>query len=319
MFARRTLLAAPGLLAAPARAQPWPDRALRLVVTNPPGGSPDLAARILAEALAPRLGHPVLVENRAGANGNIAAEQVARARADGHTLLLAPDSVIVVNPWLYERLPVDPQRDLAPLATIAQNQYVLSVHPSVPAHTLPRFIAWAQSREPPAAYASGGVGSLQHLAMEMLMRRAGFTMVHVPFRGGTPAAAATMAGDTLAMLSSTSSAPLIRDGRLRAIAVTGRERSPQLPEVPAIAELLPGYEVRFWLGLFAPAATPGPVVERLRREVEGALGDAALRTRFDAAGGLEAFVTTEQEFAQLIAADSERYRAVIREAGLRAE
>jgi tripartite-type tricarboxylate transporter receptor subunit TctC len=320
MLTRRLALAAPALLAAtPARAQAWPDRPVRLIVTIPPGGAPDLAARILAEALSPKLGQPVVVENRAGSNGNIAAELVARGRPDGHTLLFAPDSLITINPHLYERMPVDVQRELVPVATTASNQFVLSVHPSVPARTLPEFIAWAKSRNPPAPYASGGIGSQHQMAMEMLMRRADFEMLHVPFRGGTPAANATMSGDTLAMFSGTSSAPFIREGRLRALAVTGTRRAAQLPELPTIAEFFPGYELTIWLGLFAPPGTPEPVIERLRRDIEAALADPALRARYEAAGGLEPLVTTREAFAALIRTDSERYGRIIREAGIKAE
>lgn len=297
----------------------WPDRPIRLVTTVPPGGAPDIVARILAERLQPRLGQPVTVDNRAGSNGAIAAEAAARARPDGHTLLFAQDTVIAVNPFLYESLAVNPLTELVPVASVASNQFILSVHPSVPARNLAEFLDYARRPNEPLAYASGGVGSQHQLAMEMLARRAGLNVLHVPFRGGTPAANATMAGDTRAMFSGTSSAALIQQGRLRGIAVTGPQRSAVLPELPRIGEVFPGYEVVIWLGLFAPLGVPEPVVARLRAEVAEALRDPALLQRLDAAGGLEPMPTTPAEFAGLIRRDAEKYRTLIREIGLKVE
>lgn len=305
---------------ASARAQaPYPDRALRLIVTIPPGGAPDVAARILAQRLGERLGQPVVVENRAGSNGQIAAEAGARARPDGYTLLFAQDTVITVNPALYERSPINVSTDLVPVASVASNQFVLSVNPGLPARTLAEFIALARRSDPPLAYASGGSGSQHQLAMEMLMRRAGIQMLHVPFRGGTPAVTATVAGDTAAVFSGTSSAPLIQQGRLRAIAVTGPRRSPAFPDLPTIGEMFPGYEVVIWLGVFAPAGLPAPVLALLRGGINEALGDPAVKARLEAGGGLEPFVTTPEAFAGLIRHDTEKYGALIREIGIRPE
>lgn len=321
---RRSLLAAAGgILASPrlARGQAaWPDRPVRIITTVPPGGAPDVVARILAQWLQDRLGQPFVVDNRAGQNGALAATAAARAAPDGSTLLFAQDTVFAVNPFLYTNLPANPLTELLPVASVASNQFILSVHPAFEAHSLAQFLEVAKRPGPPIPYASGGVGSQHHLAMEMLSQRAGgLNLLHVPFRGGTPAANATVAGDTKAMFSGTSTAPLIQAGRLRAIAVTGPERSRLFPDLPRIGEVFPGYEVVIWLGLFAPLGLPEPILARLRAEVAAALADPTLRQRLDAAGGLEPFPTSPERFAALIREDAEKYRALIRSLGLRAE
>jgi tripartite-type tricarboxylate transporter receptor subunit TctC len=217
----RVAAAVLGGMIGPAALAQYPDRPVKIVVPIPPGGAPDLTARIVADKLSARLGQPVVVENRPGSNGNIAGEAVAKAPPDGYTLLLGQDSLITVNPSLYPRMGFDPLKDLVPVASLASNQFVLSVNPAVPAKTLAEFIEHARAAKPPLAYASGGNGSQHHLAMEMLKQRAGVDLVHVPYRGGAPAATATVAGETAAMFSGTSSAPQIKAGRLRALAVTG--------------------------------------------------------------------------------------------------
>ena len=320
---RRSLLAVPPAFClglADARAQAtYPDRPLRMLVTIPPGGAPDVAARILTQRLGERLGQPVVIENRAGSNGQIATEAAVRSRPDGYTLLFAQDTVIVVNPAIYERAPFNVATDLVPVASVAGNQFVLSVNPSLPVHTLEEFIALARRSNPPLAYASGGSGSQHQLAMEMLLRRAGIEMLHVPFRGGTPAVTATVAGDTAAVFSGTSSAPLIQQGRLRAIAVTGPRRSQAFPNLPTIGEMFPGYELVIWLGMFAPAGTPAPVVGLLHEAINATLAEPAVRGRLDSAGGLEALITTPEGFAKLIRDDTEKFGALVREIGIRPE
>ena len=318
---RRAFSAAFAIVAAgSAAAQPaYPDRPIRMIVPIPPGGAPDIAARILAQGLGQRLGQPVVIENRAGSNGLIAAEAAARARPDGHTLLFAQDTALTVNPALYERPPVDVATELVPVASVVSNQFVLSVNPRLPVRTLAEFIALARRSDPPLAYASGGSGSQHQLAMEMLMRRAGITMLHVPFRGGAPAVTATVAGDTVAVFSGTSSAPLIQQGRLRAIATTGPSRAATFPDLPTIAETFPDYEVVIWLGIFAPAGTPPSVLSRLRDEIGVVLAEPETRTRLAASGGMEPFVTTPDGFAALIRSDAEKYGALVRDIGIRPE
>ena len=299
-----------------AGAQNFPSRPIRLIVSISPGGAPDIVARILADKLGPALGQPVVVENRVGANGNIAAEVVANARPDGHTLLLGQDSIFVINPHLYKRMAVDVKRELVPLAPVAANMFVLALNPAVPANNLAEFIDHARKANPPLHYASGGNGSQHHLTMEMLKQRAAIELVHVTYRGGAPATMATLTGEVAAMFAGTSNAPQIKAGKLRAVAVTGPRRSDQFPELPAIAELYPGFEATIWLGVFAPAATPGPILARLREEITQALASPEVKERFHAAGGLQPLMLSPAEFSALIERDSAKYESIVRRLGL---
>src|SRR3989475_186299 len=249
----------------------YPSRPIRLLVPFPPGVGPALVGRILAPKLSYALGQPVVVENRVGGNGNVAGEAVAKSPADGHTLLLGNDSLFVINPHLYKRMPIDPLKDLAPVASLVSNGFFMAVNPSVPALTFPEFIEYARRANPPLQYASGGNGSQHHLTMERLKARAGIDMIHVPYKGGAPATTATVAGEVAVMMSGTSTAPQIKAGRLRALAFTGPQRSRILPEVPTIAEFYPDFVMVQWYGLFAPAGTPETVLARLRAEVNKAL------------------------------------------------
>lgn len=305
-------------LASAALAQ-YPARPIRLLVPIPPGGAPDIAARVLALKLSESLGHQVVVDNRPGSNGNIAADLVAKAAPDGHTLGLLADSMITINPHLYARMPFDSLKDLAALATVASNQFVLSVHPSLPVRTFNEFVDHARKAVPPLAYASGGNGSQHHMSMEMLKQRAGINLVHVPFKGGSPATIATVAGETMAMFAGTSTAPQIRAGRLRALAVTGARRSSAFPDLPTIGEHYPGYEVTIWLGLFGPAGMPKPVVDRLRAETNKALATQDAKERLNAAGGLEPYVTTPAAFAALIRRDYDKYGRLVKDIGAKVE
>jgi tripartite-type tricarboxylate transporter receptor subunit TctC len=295
----------------------YPARPIRIVVTIPPGGAPDIAARILAERLTPALGQPVVVENRPGANGNTAAGEVARAGADGYTLLLGADSLIAINPHLYTRMPIDTLKDLTPVASLVSNQFVLSVNPSLPVKTLPEFIEYARRANPPLAYASGGNGSQHQLTMEMLKQRAGINLLHVPYRGGAPATTATVAGEVAAMFAGTSTAPQIRAGRLRALAVAGARRSFAFPDLPTISEFYPGFENSIWLGLFGPAGLPEEVLARLRAEIRKVLSSPEAKEKLNGAGSLEPFITTPEEFAALIRRDYERFGRLIKEVGIK--
>ena len=312
------LLAAPLALLAglvpTAKAQSWPQRPIRLVVPIPPGGTPDLVARLLAEKLLPRLGRPVVVENRAGSNGNIAAEFVARSPADGYTLLLGMDSIIVVNPHLYRQMSFDPLKDLTGVATLTFNRFVLLVNPALPVRNFAEFVEFARNAKQPLAYASGGVGSNHHLTMEMLKARAGINLLHVPFKGGSPAAFATVSGETAVMFAAgASTSQLIAEGRLRGIAVAGRTRAPAFPDLPTIAETYPGFDTTSWTAVFAPAGTPDAVTTRLRAEVGDMLAQPDVKERLHRAGGLEPYPTTAAEFATLVRADNERYRKVVKD------
>jgi tripartite-type tricarboxylate transporter receptor subunit TctC len=311
------LIAATLLSLAPAAHAEYPSKPVRVLVHIPPGGAPDIAARILSDRLGETMGQPFVVENRPGSNGVIAAEITAKAPPDGHTLFLAPDSAIVINPHLYAKLPIDPLKDLEPVATVGANDFVLSVNPSLPVKTFPEFIEYARKAKPPLAYASGGNGSQHHLTMEMLKRAAGIDLVHVPYRGGTPATTATVSGEVAVMFAGSSTAPQIRSGNLRALAVTGTKPSNAFPELPTIGQFYPGFSNSIWLALFAPAGTPQPIVERLRKEVNAALESADVKDKFNRAGGLEPFITTREEFAAMIRADYDKYGQIVKSIGVK--
>jgi tripartite-type tricarboxylate transporter receptor subunit TctC len=297
----------------------YPSRPVKIVVTIPPGGAPDIAARIVGQKLSESFGQPVVVENRPGSNGNIAAELVARAPADGYTLLLGADSLIAINPHLYARMPIDTLKDLTPVASLVANQFVLSVNPSLPVKTFQEFIEYARKANPPLNYASGGNGSQHQLTMEMLKARAAINLVHVPYRGGAPATTATVAGEVAAMFAGTSTAPQIKAGRLRALAVSGAKRSSAFPDLPTIGEFYPGFENSIWLGLFGPAGLPQETLVKLRGEIRKTLELPEVRDKLHAAGGLEPFITAPEEFSALIRRDHERFGKLIKEVGIKAD
>jgi len=306
-------------LVAGAAAAQYPAKPIKLIVTIPPGGAPDIVGRVVAQKLSEALGQPMVVENRVGSNGNIGAEIVAKSAADGYTLLLGQDSIFVINPHLYGKAPVELGRDLVAVASLANNMFVLSVNPSVPVKTFQEFIDYARRADPPLNYASAGNGSQHHLTMERLKARAGINLVHIPYKGGVPATLATVAGDVAVMMSGTSTAPQIRAGRLRALAVTGARRSAVLPELPMIGEFYPGFEMTNWYGLFAPAGTPEVVIARLRAEVGKLLQLADTREKLKVAGGIEPWPTTPEEFAAVIRDDYDRYGKLVRELGAKVD
>jgi tripartite-type tricarboxylate transporter receptor subunit TctC len=299
--------------------QPYPTRPIRLLVSFPPGGASDLIARLIAQPLAMRVGQPVVVENRPGSNGNLAGELAARAAPDASTLLMAPSSLFAVNPHLYAKMPIDPLKDLLPIASLVSNELFLAVNPSLGVADFRGFIALARRTNPPLFYASIGTGSEHHLAMELLKQMAGIDLVHVPYRGGGPAAIGVMAGDVAAMFGGGSVAPLAQTGKLRALAVSGLRRSPLLPDVPPIAEFYPGYEVTIWQGLFAPLGTPPAVIARLRSEVGAILVAPDFTQKLSAAGAGEPYITAPEELITRMRDDHERYGKLIRDAGVKAD
>src|SRR5437879_730961 len=314
LFSRLFIALIASLLCHGAAAQ-YPSRPIRLLVPFPPGGGPDLVGRILAPKFSDALGQPVVVENRVGGNGNVAGEAVAKSPADGHTLLLGNDSLFVINPHLYARMPFDPLKDLAPVASLFSNVFFLAINPSVPARTFREFIEYARRADPPLQYASGGNGSQHHLTMERLKMRAGINMVHVPYKGGAPATTATVAGEVAVMMSGTSTAPQIKAGRLRALAFTGPQRSRVLPEVPAIAEFYPDFVMVQWYGLFAPAGTPEAVLARLRAEADRALALPDVREKLSNAGGVEPWIATPEEFAAELRSQFATYAKLVKDVG----
>jgi tripartite-type tricarboxylate transporter receptor subunit TctC len=315
---RLIVLALATLVSAQAWAQ-YPTRPIKLIVPIPPGGAPDISARVVGQRLSELVGQPVVVENRPGSNGNIAMDFVAKSPPDGYTLGLLADSMVTINPHLYKGMQTDPLKDLAPVASVVSNQWVLSVNPSVPVKDFKEFIEYARRARPPLAYASGGNGSIHQLAMEMLKQRAGIDLVHVPYKGGAPATTATVSGEVAAMFSGTSSAPQIKSGRLRALAVTGQRRSDIFPDLPTIAEFYPGYDVTIWLGLFRAAGTPEPVLASLHAEVNKLLAESDVRSKLHAAGGLEPYISTPAEFTALIRSDYDKYGKVVKAVGVKVD
>jgi tripartite-type tricarboxylate transporter receptor subunit TctC len=306
------------LLAAAAQAQ-YPARPIRLLVPNPPGGATDTLARLLAPKLGEALGQPVIVDNRPGSNGNLASELAAKAPPDGHTLLLCADAQIVIGPHLYARMPLDTLKDLAPVATLVNTQMLLVVRPELPAATLQEFIDYARKAKPPLPYASIGNGSQHQLVMEMLKARAGMDLLHVPFKGGGPATTAMLGGQIAAMFGGNSVTGQVRAGRLRALAVAGKQRSAIFPELPKLSELFPGLEVTPWLALFAPAGVPPAVLARLRDEANRLLVDPEMRERIRRLGGLEPYVTGAEEFAALLRSEHARYGEIVKAVGAKVD
>jgi len=302
------------LAAEAARAQ-YPSRPIRLLVPNPQGGATDTIARVVAPKLGEALGQPVIVENRPGANGNLSSELAARAAPDGYTLLLGQDSQIVISPHLYARMPVDTLKDLVPVATLVTTQMVLAVNPAVPAKNFPEFLEYARRANPPLAYASIGNGSQHHLTMEMLKARAGVDLVHVPYKGGGPATVALIAGDVPVMFGGNSVTGHIKAGKLRGLAVAGKQRSETFPDLPRLAEFFPGFEVQAWLGIFTATGVPAATLSRLHGETNRLLASAEMRDRIRNVGGLEPFISTPEEFAALIRAEYLKYAEVVKAVG----
>ncbi len=304
------------LPAASVMAQAWPSKPIRILVCVPPGSAPDITARVIGDKLAESMGQAVAIDNRPGANGNIAGDIVAKSTPDGHTLLLCPDSLIVINPHLYNKMAFDPLKDLVPVATLASNEFFLLANSDAPFKTFTEFIDYAKKANPPLNYASGGNGSQHHLTMEMLKARAGIKMTHIPYKGGGPAVLAVLAGDVPIAFAGSSAAPQVRAGKLRPLAVAGKQRSSAMPDVPAIAEFYPGFNNSVWMGLFAPRGTPEPVLGKLRTEINKALATADVKDKFAKGGALEPMITTPEEFSAMIKAEYEKYGKVVKDIGV---
>lgn len=315
--ARIAMVIAAALLAAgaAARAQDYPVRPVRLIIPFPAGGSNDVIGRLAAAQLGDRLGRQFVVDNRGGAGGVIGTDAVAKAPADGYTLLLV-SMAHAVNPWLY-RLSYDPARDFTPVARIAEGVNVLVVHPALPAASVADLVALAKARPGELDYASAGVGTFQHLGGEMFKLMAGVDMLHVPFRGGGPSMLSVIAGHTgVSFPSLAQSVPAIRSGALRALGTGGRERVAVLAGVPTIAEAgVPGYEVANWWGILAPAGTPPAIVELLHDEIAALLDSADVRDQLAGEGATPAAMTSEA-FGQFMAQETVRWGRVVAERGL---
>lgn len=320
---RRHLLGllAAAVLALPlgARAQGYPDKPIRLVLPFPPGGVTDLLARTLAERLQPRLGQPVVVENKAGAGTVLASDYVAKAPADGYTLLLAASS-LGAAPAVMKKVNYDPVKSFAPVTLVAQVSHWLVVNPSLPVKNVAELIAYAKARPGQLSYGSTGNGTSTHLEAELFEDLAGIHMVHIPYRGSGPALTDLIGGQTQLMFDAVgSSVGMVRDGKLRALAVTTAKRSPAVPEVPAIAESgLPGFDVMPWLGIVAPAGTPQPVIARLHAEIVRAMDTPEVREQFRQRG-LPLVLNSPAEFGPFIAQETARWLKVVKSAGIKPE
>jgi tripartite-type tricarboxylate transporter receptor subunit TctC len=302
-------------LAGAAQAQGWPARPVRVVVAFAPGGSTDVAVRTLAERMAPALGQPVLVENRAGAGGNVAAEYVLKQPADGYTVLATADS-LASNPHLY-KLSFEPRKDFVPVVQLTRQPVVMGAHPSLGANTLAELIALAKAK-PGLAYATSGSGSIQHMAGEWFAKLAGVKLTHVPYKGGGQAITDLLGGQVpLGSLGNTPLLPHYRAGKLKILAQTSAQRSPSLPEVPTYAEAgLKDLVLEQWLGIFFIAGTPPEAVARINAEVNRGLADAAVRERY-AQNGLEPVGGPAEQFARQYREDYDKYARLIRDLAIK--
>jgi tripartite-type tricarboxylate transporter receptor subunit TctC len=320
---RRFLQVAAGAAALPvvsrfAYAQTYPSRPVRLIVGYPAGGPADIGSRLIAQALSDRLGQPFVVENRPGAGGNIGTEVVVKAAPDGYTLLNA-NILHAINTTLYENLSFNFIRDIAGVALIYRQPLVLEVHPSLPVKTVPEFIAYAKANPGTINIASSGIGTPQHLALELFKRMAVVDLIHVPYRGSAPALTDLISGQVQVMIDTiNSSIGHIRTGRLRALAVSMTTRSQALPDVPTVAEFVRGFEVTSWSGVGVPKKTPPEIIAKLNTEINAALAEPKLKERFAELGAIVTPVSSA-EFDKFIAAETEKWGNVIRGANIRAE
>ena len=320
--AARAIVAAVGVAAwtGLAMAQPYPAKPVRLVVGFAPGGATDILARSIAQKMSESWGQQAVVDNRPGASGMIAAETVAKASADGYTMLVASPGEIAINPHLYRKLAYDPARDYVGVTLAGVTPLVLVVHPSVPVRSVSELIRFARQRPGRITYASAGAGGAPHLATEFFKSLAGIELVHVPYKGGAQAVVAMLAGEVAVYFSGLPPAvPHVKTGRLRALAVTTSRRAQLAPDVPTFEESgLHGLDITNWFGVFVPAGTPPEVVSRIQAEIVRGLKLADVRDRL-AAQGLEAIGSTPDELDRFVRAESAKYAKIIRAAGIQAD
>jgi tripartite-type tricarboxylate transporter receptor subunit TctC len=306
-------------LIAPVEAQNYPSRPIRIVVPFSPGGAVDGPIRVIADAMSKSMNASVVIDNKPGAGATIGADVVAKSAPDGYTLLLASQTN-VISATLYPKLPYDPIEDFMPISLIGREPGVLVVNPSLPVKTFQEFVAYAKERPGKVDYASSGNGSGQHLFMALLASNLGLKMNHVPYRGSGQATADLIGGQVQASIPGTAGmVGHIKAGKLRALAVTGAKRSPQLPDVPTLAESgVPGYEAYVWMGLMAPKGTPAPIVEKLQREVLRALGNDEVKKYMDTAG-IEIVGSTPAAFGAFYRGEKDRWAKVIKETGAKVD
>ena len=302
----------PGL----AGAQAWPSRPVKIVVPFVAGGATDVVARLLAQKLTEAWGQSVVVENRAGAGGNIGADVVAKSPPDGYTVLMTSGSIVTANPYIYKSMPFDPAKDLAPITNVASGPQVIVVNANLQAKDLRELIAMAKASPGKVNYGSAGIGTQTHLAFENFLYSAGADMTHVPYKGEAAVITDLMGGQIQAATPNLGAAiNFIKDGKLRALAVTSRERSPQLPDVPSASEVLPGFENAGWFGLMAPAATPREIVDKIYRDSAKILTSDEFRAKL-AQQGMAPVANSPADFGSAIRDESARWARVVKERGL---
>ena len=302
-------------LAAASAHAAYPDKSIHLIVPYPPGGLTDAVARAVGKALADRVGQAVVVDNVPGGGGNIGADKAAKSAPDGYTIYIGNNATVGLNTLIYKKLPFDPLADLAPITLIAETQTVLVVHPSVPAKSVAELVALAKSKPGQLNFGSTGTGGTSHLAGEMFNTASGVRITHVPYKGTGPALTDLMGGQIQLMFNDTS-LPHIKSDKLRALAVTGKKRWPQLPNVPTLLELgVPGYETYNFFGILAPAGTPAPILARLNTELVAIMKDPAMQAWLQERGA-EAASSTPEEFAAYIRRDLAKWARVVKDVGL---
>ena len=319
-FAGLVIAAAALVAPLPAAAQAYPTKPVRMVVPFPPGGSLDIAGRLIAQKLSEAWGQTVVVENKPGAGGNIGTDLVAKSPPDGYTILLGALSTHAVNPSLYKTMPYDAAKDFAPITLIAVTPNVLVVNAASPVNNVKEFIAYAKANPGKLSFGSGSNGSAGHLAGELFKVETGTDAVHVPFKGGAPATQALLAGDTQFMFDNLANAMAqVKAGKLKALAVTTAKRSPLAPDLPTMAEAgLPGFDISTWYGFFAPAGTPPAIVAKWNADVTKILNSPDVRAKF-VADGAEPSPNTPEQFAQMIATELAKYAKLVKASGAKVD
>jgi tripartite-type tricarboxylate transporter receptor subunit TctC len=310
-------VAAPAQLSVPSSATAWPDRPLRILIPFPPGGASDTIGRTTGDQLAQQLAQPVVIDNRPGAGGRLAIEMLANATPDGYTALVGSVGGIAISPSLYRKLPYDLERDLLPVTRIGEIINVMVINPSVGAASVKDFIEWARKRPEVVRFGSSGTGQPDHLAAEFFQRAAGVSMTHVPYKGGGPALVDLVSGDLQLMFATyVVSLPHVKSGRLRLLGVTTPERQALLPELPALSEVIPGFGLSNWNGLFLPGRTSAMIADRLFIEANKAIQSPELKRRQAAAGIEPAGSASRAAFAQFVREDTARWARIVKQSGI---
>jgi len=307
-----------GAMAAPALAQDWPARnTIRMIVPYPAGGGTDVVARIVAKYLSERLHQTIIVDNRGGANGQIGLQALKQAAPDGYTMAMTSDSPMTVNKWVYKSIPYDPMKDFIHVTSVIRLPSLLAVHPSLPVKNVAELIALAKEKPGTLNYASAGVGNFSHLEAELFAQKAGIKLVHVPYKGTGPSALGLIAGEVQMSFNNVSTLwPYVKEDKLRALAVMEPKRMPDLPDVPAVAETIPGFDMAPWVGIILPAGVPKPIVDRLTKEIlEVMKNPEAVKTFTDQQ--LVVMTLPGAEFTALIQKDSDKWEKVVKTANIK--